>query len=633
MRNLTELFADWRHRRPPNAPAVLAAPGLLCARCAAALDGDELYERLRVCPACGHHYPLGARERIAALADPGSFRETHAELVSVDPLAFHDRLPYRERLDEAQRKTGLSEAVVTGTLRLGGRPAVIAVLDFEFLGGSMNSVVGEKVALAMELALRQRWPMLAVVGSGGARMQEGMLSLMQMAKTAAAAQRLHAAHLPYIVVLTHPTTGGVFASFGSLGDIHLAEPGALIGFAGPRVRDQMVGAPKDGAAPTERSHSAEFLLAHGFVDAVLPRAELRPALTALLGLLAPTPPPRERQSTAAPTPADDAAARISAWDTVLLARHPARPTALDYIQRLLPDFRELHGDQLYGDDPAVIIGLGTLDGQPVAAIGLERDPDDPRRRGGHALPEGYRKALRLMRLAAKFHLPVLTFVDTPGAEAGVDAEARGLASTIAHCLARLASLPVPIVATIIGEGGSGGAIALAVADRVLMQANAIYSVISPEGASAILYRDAAQAPQLAPALRITAPDLLELGVIDRVVPEPPGGAHADPDAAAAAVREAILHELPALQRQVPSRLVRARYRRYRSIGPYTSRRREAVARHLAQVQDTMHDLQGHLQHGLGRLRERLPHGRSAPRDGVPLAADEPLALAEREQPA
>jgi acetyl-CoA carboxylase carboxyl transferase subunit beta len=607
---LTELFADWRHRRAPAPPEEPEPPPpRQCTRCRGALDGTELYERLRVCPHCGYHYPLGARERIAALADPGSFRETHAELISVDPLRFSDRMPYQARLAEAQRRTGLSEAVVTGTLRVEGHPAVVAVLDFEFLGGSMGSVVGEKVALAFELAARQRWPLIAVVGSGGARMQEGMLSLMQMAKTAAAARRLHAARVPYIVVLTHPTTGGVFASFASLGDIHLAEPGALIGFAGPRVREQTgAGSP---AAAGERSHSAEFLHAHGFVDAVVPRPELRATLATLLRLLAPAHVPR-REPPAESAPAPPEGPRPSAWETVQLARHPARPTALDYIRGLLPDFYELHGDQAYGDDPAVVVGLGTLDGQPVAAIGLERDPDDPRRRGGRALPEGYRKAQRMMRLAAKFRLPLLTFVDTPGAEAGVEAEARGLAHAIAHCLARMVSLPVPTIAVVIGEGGSGGALALAVADRVLMQEHAIFSVISPEGASAILYRDATQAPVLAPALRITAPDLLELGIIDTIVPEPAGGAHTDPAAAVQAVHAAVARELPQLLAIPPGRLVRTRYQRYRRIGPYTSRRRAAIARHLAHVQETMHELQEHLQHGFERLRERLPRPATAP---------------------
>ena len=611
MRNLTDLLADLRRRGSPAAPEAVTPH--VCPHCGSALDGAELWERLRLCPQCRYHGRMGARERIGALADPGSFRETHAEMISVDPLAFRDRIPYRDRLDDAQQRTGLGEAVVTGTLRLGGRPAVVAVLDFDFLGGSMGSVVGEKIALAFELAVKQRLPVVTVVASGGARMQEGILSLAQMAKTAAAAQRLHAARLPYISVLTNPTTGGVFASFASLGDVQVAEPGALIGFAGPRVIEQTARPPGDGAPspsaeagsgaaspPAVPSHSAEFLLAHGMVDVVIDRERLREVLAALLGYLS----PEYRLSRGrggehepvAPRP------RASAWDTVQLARHPARPTALDYIHRLLPDFVELHGDRLYGDDPAIVIGLGDLAGQPVAVIGQERGPSDPARRGGRALPEGYRKAERMMRLAAKFHLPLITFVDTPGAEPGIEAEARGLAGSLALCLARMASLPVPSVATIIGEGGSGGAIALAVADRVLMLEHAIYSVISPEGASAILFRDAAQAAGLAPSLRLTAPDLRDLGVIDAVVPEPSGGAHTDPDAAARYLKDAILHQLITLQATPVRRLVGARYRRYRGIGAYTSRRRAAVARHLAQVHD-------HLQRTMEGLRDRWPRGR------------------------
>jgi acyl-CoA carboxylase subunit beta len=620
VRSFTDLFGDRRPRRAGPTPE--PEPPGPCKQCGGALAGAELYERLRVCPHCGYHFPLGARDRVASLADPGSFRETHAELVSVDPLHFRDRLPYRDRLDEAQARTGLGEAVVTGTLRVGGRSAVVAVLDFEFMGGSMGSVVGEKVALAFELAIKHRLPMITVVGSGGARMQEGILSLLQMAKTAAAAARLHAARLPYISVLTHPTTGGVFASFASLGDVHLAEPGALIGFAGPRVLEQTgtrradpspptpTAAPGgDGATPAGeastphsalRSHSAEFLLAHGMVDGVVDRARLREVLAALLGYLSPE--YRLSRGRGGEHERVGPGPRASAWDTVQLARHSRRPTALDYIRWLLPDFLELHGDRLYGDDPAVVIGLGDLAGQPVAVIAHERDPDDARRHGGRALPEGYRKADRMMRLAAKFRLPLITFIDTPGAEAGVESEARGLAPAVASCLARMSSLPVPTIAVVIGEGGSGGALAFGVADRVLMLEHAIYSVISPEGASAILFRDAGQAPVLAPALRITARDLQELGVIDAIVPEPSGGAHLNPDAAARYLKDAIMHELIRLQEVSPAQLVRARYRRYRGIGAYTSRRRAAVARHLAQVQD-------HLQRGVELLRDRWPHGR------------------------
>jgi acetyl-CoA carboxylase carboxyl transferase subunit beta len=285
VRSFTDLFGDRRPRRAGPAPE--PEPPGPCKQCGGALAGAELYERLRVCPHCGYHFPLGARDRVASLADPGSFRETHAELVSVDPLHFRDRLPYRDRLHEAQARTGLGEAVVTGTLRIGGRSAVVAVLDFEFMGGSMGSVVGEKLARGIELAIDKHLPVIIVAASGGARMQEGILSLMQMAKTSAALERLGRARLPYLSVLTDPTTGGVTASFAMLGDVILAEPRALIGFAGPRVIAETIRQPlPDGF------QRAEFLLEHGQLDMIVERKELKDTIRRLLAFFAdqPTPP-------------------------------------------------------------------------------------------------------------------------------------------------------------------------------------------------------------------------------------------------------------------------------------------------------------------------------------------------------
>jgi len=250
-----------------------------CPKCGADLSNDETYARYRVCGACGHHFTLSADERIRLLVDPGSFQEFNRHLVSVDPLVFSDRLPYRKRILQAREQTGLREAVVTGIARIRGHEVVLAVLDFRFLGGSMGSVVGEKITLAFERAAERRLPIITVAASGGARMQEGILSLVQMAKTTAAAKRAHDSNVPYISVLTHPTTGGIYASFANQGDIILAEPGALIGFAGPRVVKE--------TAHTEpvRSHSAEFLLEHGFVDQVVDRRRLRDTIALILRLL------------------------------------------------------------------------------------------------------------------------------------------------------------------------------------------------------------------------------------------------------------------------------------------------------------------------------------------------------------
>ncbi len=504
---------------------------------------------------------MSASERVDLLVDPDSLREINPSLVSGDPLLFTDRVSYRDRMSVARRETGLNEAVVTGAARINGRDCVIAVFDFRFMGGSMGSVVGEKVALALELAADKHTPFVAVIASGGARMQEGMLSLVQMGKTAAAAMRLHQAGVPSISVLTNPTTGGVYASFASQGDFLFAEPGALIGFAGPRVIEQLT-----GQAPPKGTHTAEFLLEHGQVDAVIDRARLRGVLATMLQLFDSRPAQESRQTAEGYRPT--AAAPESAWQEVLLARREDRPTSADYIRRLMPQFVELHGDRVFGDDAAVITGIGDLQGTAVFVIGQERGHDDPTRNGGRMRPEGFRKAARIMRLAAELRIPLLTFIDTPGALLDYEAEARGLAGALSSCLANMSLLPVPIVSVVIGEGGSGPALALGVADRILMQEHAVYSVIAPEGAAAIVHRDAARAQEIADALKITAYDCQVLGVVDTVVPEPEGGAHVDPDYAALLLRGEIVGALRSLKRRDPRRLVEERYRKFRRMGEF-----------------------------------------------------------------
>lgn len=319
---------------------------VFCPRCEASLGGDEIYERYRVCSQCSYHFTLSAEERIRLLVDPGSFEEFNRHLVSMDPLVFSDRLPYRKRILQAREETGLREAVITGIGRIRGHEVVLAVLDFRFLGGSMGSVVGEKITLAFERAAERRLPIVTVSASGGARMQEGVLSLVQMAKTTAAAKRAHDSSVPFISVLTHPTTGGIYASFANQGDIILAEPGALIGFAGPRVVKETA-----GHEPL-RSHSAEFLFEHGFVDQIVDRRRLRDTIGLILRLVR-----AESELVSRPVirraVSDDAPVR-RAWEVVQLARHPERPTTLDLIRRISPQFVELHGDRLYGDDPAIV---------------------------------------------------------------------------------------------------------------------------------------------------------------------------------------------------------------------------------------------------------------------------------------
>jgi acyl-CoA carboxylase subunit beta len=569
-------------QRPAPAPVV-------CPSCRLEHPAAAIEERLYVCAGCRRYLAMPSPARIRLLADPRSFREIDRGLISVDPLQFIDRKPYRARLLEARRQTGLREAVTTGLCRIGGRPVVLAVFDFEFLGGTMGSVVGEKVANAFQHATRRRIPLVSVAASGGARMQEGMLSLMQMAKVSAAAARHDRHGLPFISILTDPTFGGVTASFASLGDVIISEPGAQIGFVGPRVIEQTTGA----TLPPD-SHRAETLFRHGLVDLIVPRERLRATVSYLVGHLAGTPAPRPRNGR---TPAAPGGGGLAAWEEVQLARHVARPTAVDYIARMTTEFVELHGDRQGGDDPAVVGGLAELDGQTIMIIGQERGGTleaQADRHHGMAGPGGYRKALRLARLAAKFHIPVVTLVDTPGADPSYEAERGGIALALAENLAAMAGLPTPVVAVIIGEGGSGGALAMGVGDRVLMMEHAIYSVISPEGAAAILYRDVAQAQSLSTALKITARDLRRLGVIDEIVPEPAGGAHLDHAAAAAALAAHVSDALPRLRRIPIPKLLERRYEKYRHIGRTGVYWREVV--------------RGEMQEALDALARRFPRG-------------------------
>jgi acetyl-CoA carboxylase carboxyl transferase subunit alpha len=267
----------------------------------------------------------------------------------------------------------------------------------------------------------------------------------------------------------------------------------------------------------------------------------------------------------------DIYARLTPFQRVQVARHPRRPYAMDYINTVLTDFIELHGDRLYRDDPAIIGGTARLDGRAIMVIGQQKGRDTKenlKRNFGMPHPEGYRKALRLMQTAERFHLPVLTLIDTPGAYPGLGAEERGQAEAIARNLEVMATLRTPIIAVVIGEGGSGGALALGVADRVLMFENSVYSVISPEGCAAILWKDSSQRERAAEALKLTAPDLIGLGVIDEIIPEPPGGAHADPDGAATALGETVRRHLAILERLKPEALVAQRAEKFLRMGKF-----------------------------------------------------------------
>ena len=553
-------------------------PTVKCPGCNSIHARTALETSLYICPECSHYVSMPTHARISLLADEGTFRELDRDLVSVDPLGFADHKSYRVRLDEARRETGVREAVSTGFCRIGGYQAVLVVFDFSFLGGTMGSVVGEKIAHAFEEATQRRIPLVSVAASGGARVQEGMFSLMQMAKVAAAAS-VHDRHeLAFISILTDPTFGGVTASFASLGDILIAEPKAQIGFVGPRVIEQTT-----GVAPPKDSHHAETLLQAGLIDLVIGRRDLKAVTTYLIGHLKRS---KARGGESSELPPAVKSRHMTAWQKVSLARHTGRPTAKYYIAQMTSRFLELHGDRWSGDDPAIVGGIAELNGDTVIMIGQERGATAEEKIASHdgkAYSEGYRKSLRLMRLASKFKIPVITLVDCPNAQANYESEHRGIAFALARNLATMANLPTPIVSAIIGEGGSGGALALGVADCVLMLENAIYSVISPEGAAAILYRDAAKAELVSDVLKLTAQDLHSLGIIDGVVGEPDGGAHIDPAAAAETLKSHILSAMHPLMELPVRQLLDNRYKKFRHIGQEGKYWRERVRSGLSDI--------------------------------------------------
>jgi acetyl-CoA carboxylase carboxyl transferase alpha subunit/acetyl-CoA carboxylase carboxyl transferase beta subunit len=537
----------------------------LCPGCHALVYGKRWIRALRVCPECARHGQVTAPQRLEQLFDPNSQVSLDLLAHSSDVLGFVDTKPYPDRLADARARTGLNEAVVCARGTIEGSPLIVAAMDFRFLGGSLGGAVGELITLAAETALADRVPLLIVSASGGARMQEGATSLMQMAKTSAALGRLNEAGVLTVSLISDPTFGGVAASFATLCDVIVAEPGARLGFAGRRVIEQTI----RQELPPE-FQTAEFLLERGFIDMIVPRSALRQELAKLLRATAPGEPPH---LTAAETTAlvrdPGILPEPDPWETVKLARSLDRPTTLDYLAMAFEDFRELRGDRVSGDCSAIVAGTARLDGRPVMVIGHQKGHtavELAQRNFGMPVPAGYRKAARAMRLADRLGLPIVTLVDTPGAYPGAQAEEQGQAVAIAENLLLMAGLRVPVVSVITGEGGSGGALALAVANRVLMCANSVYSVISPEGCASILWQDVSAAPKAAAALRMTARDLLRLGIVDGVLPEPDGGTGADPLLAADQLRAAVLSSLDDLSDMDGAQLIDDRHARFRQFG-------------------------------------------------------------------
>lgn len=528
--------------------------GLLkrCNKCGKGIFTEDYKKNLYICPKCGGYLRMPAQKRIEFLTEADSFEEWDTGLSTENPLHM---IGYPDKIKALQDKTKLDEAVVTGKARIGENEVALMVMDGRFLMASMGEVVGEKIARGVERATKEKLPVIIFTCSGGARMQEGMTSLMQMAKTSAALKRHSDAGLLYVTVLTDPTTGGVTASFAMLGDIILAEPKALIGFAGPRVIEQTIH--KKLPKGFQRS---EFLLKHGFIDKIVERKDMKTVLEQILTMhrlttkhsgivkntgavseintdLNTVNPPSKREDVQAVSNKNARKSRKqklslaqkkragekTAWERVLTSREKDRPVGEDYIYGLFEEFIEFHGDRNFGDDAAICGGIAYFQGKPVTVIAQMKGKstaENIARNFGMPEPEGYRKALRLMKQAEKFHRPIICFVDTPGAFCGMEAEERGQGEAIARNLYEMSALKTPILSVLIGEGGSGGALAMAVADEVWILENAVYSILSPEGYAAILWKDGSQAARAAKAMKLTSYDLYKAGFVEKIIPEP-----------------------------------------------------------------------------------------------------------------
>ena len=533
-----------------------------CNKCGAAIIAEDVKNGYYICPKCGGYFRVHAYRRVEMIADEGSFEEWDKDMAFVNPLDFKG---YEEKVAGLKERTHLNEAVVTGKVSINGNPAVLGICDGRFMMASMGHIVGEKIARAVERATEEKLPVIIFTCSGGARMQEGIVSLMQMAKTAAALKRHSDAGLLYITVLTDPTTGGVTASFGMLGDIILAEPKALIGFAGPRVIEQTI-----GQKLPKGFQRAEFLLEHGFVDRIIEREEMKDVLGQILKMHCEKGFSYTNFKAARKMYAGSATTEksLSAWDRVQISRKKNRPVGTDYIEALFDDFMEFHGDRYFKDDHAIVGGIAHCHGMPVTVIAQAKGKttkENLDRNFSMPSPDGYRKALRLMKQAEKFGRPVICFVDTPGAFCGLEAEERGQGEAIARNLYELSGLKVPVLSVVIGEGGSGGALAMAVADEVWILENAIYSVLSPEGFASILWKDSKRAAEAAEVMKLTADDLKKLGIVEQVIAEPEEFTTETMEPVTMDLEVQIMDFLEKYTVMDPEELTVRRYKRFRNI--------------------------------------------------------------------
>jgi len=493
---------------------------------------------------------VGALALIDQVLDQGSWQSWDTAPVTV-PMSAE----YAASMAAARTRTGLDEAVITGTGSIRGRTVAVLVCEFGFLGGSIGVAAAERLVLAIERATDEGLPLLAAPTSGGTRMQEGTIAFLQMVKISAAIAAHKAAGLPYLVYLRNPTTGGVLASWGSLGHLTVAEPGALIGFLGPRVYEALYQQPFPEGVQT-----AENLYAHGLLDAVLPPSQLAGIADRVLNVL--LAPRTSGAGDEAPTVPSAPGANSSTWDSILRSRRPQRPGVRRFLRSAATDVVPLNGTGTGEVDPGILLALARFGGAPCVVLGQDRQGQTSESPMG---PAALREARRGMKLAAELNLPLVTVIDTPGAALSREAEEGGLAGEIARCLAELVTLHAPTVALLLGQGTGGGALALVPADRVIAAQHAWLSPLPPEGASAIVHRDITHAARMAAEQGVGSTDLFANGIVDRIIGEFPDAADEPSDFCRRAGRILSAELFDLLQVPEDERM-RDRYQRYRTLG-------------------------------------------------------------------
>lgn len=494
---------------------------------------------------------IGARDLIERVADPGSWMSWDGPPLPPRGVNGPADGRYVADLEAARAKTGLDESILTGEALIGGRRVAIVLGDFGFLAGSIGVAAAERLVLGIERATAERLPLIAGPTSGGTRMQEGTVAFLQMVKISAAIAAHKAAKLPYLVYLRNPTTGGVLASWGSLGHLTAAEPGALIGFLGPRVYEALY----NDAFP-DGVQTAENLMRRGLVDAVVNPELLRGiAITALDVLAAP-----RTGLPAVPNLPDEPIPDVPAWDSIVASRRPERPGLRALLRGAAHDVTPLQGTAEGERDSAILLALARFGEAPCVVLGHDRRAEQ-----APMGPAGLREARRAMRLAQELGLPLVTVIDTAGAALSQAAEEGGLAGEIARCLAELTVLAAPTVCLLLGEGAGGGALALLPADRVICAQNGWLSPLPPEGASAIVHRTTDRAPEMAQAQGVRSADLLRNGIVDRVIAEHPDAAD-EPVEFIRRVGAVLEYELTALLAEPAETLLDRRLARYRALG-------------------------------------------------------------------